>query len=98
MLSEKYYTAEDVCKRLKISMHTLTNWYYWEKSKIKKGEISKPYLPEPERDLTKRGNPRLWTYKMVKQLEKYKASIVIGRNGNYGEFTNPLHKKSLTKN
>lgn len=83
------YSAKEVCDKLGISWYTLANWYRWERKEVNKGAT--PYLPEPIRDSSMRGRPRFWTSEMFNELKTYKESIVIGRNGEYGEYTNPYH-------
>jgi len=94
MNNTKNYRADDVCEALGISIFTLTNWYRWQRKDIKAGEISEPYLPEPTRDSTQKGKPRVWTENDVKELANFKKHIVAGRNGIYGKYTNPCYKNT----
>lgn len=83
------FNLKAVCEQLKISQYTLANWYRYEHIKVARGE--QPYLPEPIRDENERGKPRYWTEEMVNELKDYKSKIIVGRNGVYGEFSNPYH-------
>lgn len=94
MAKKKMYNVNELCEALEISYFTLTNWYKWENKRLKSGEVTEHYLPEPYRMKGQRGNPRAWDTKMLKALKKYKSSIVIGRNGIFGEYTNPVHKQT----
>jgi hypothetical protein len=88
------YNASETCKILGITSFTLTNWYAWERKLIKSGRISEPYLPQPIRITNKKGKPRMWDSAMVEQLRAYQKTIVVGRNGKFGEFSNPSHKNT----
>lgn len=101
MSNEKMFTADEVCKELKITIYTLRNWYNWERKQLEAGNVSSSYLPEPIRNVHAKGKPRMWSKEMVLQLKDYQKTIVMGRNGNYGMYSNPMHtetkkyKKSL---
>lgn len=88
------YDANETAEKLGISIWTLKSWYMWENKRLKNGEIKKRYLPQPKRIENKKGRPRIWDEKMIERLKKYKDKIIIGRNGVYGEYTNPLHKET----
>lgn len=88
------YSAYEICKELNITIYTLSNWYRWEKKQIKEGLVEQAYLPEPIRIPNVKGKPRRWDSNMLKQLKKYKEHIVIGRNGVYGVYSNPLYKET----
>ncbi|MGN0317804.1 MAG: hypothetical protein ACI4E1_07740 [Lachnospira sp.] len=94
MTNEKNYTVSEVSELLNVSEHTLASWYRWEKRRLADGLVESNYLPEPIRDATKRGKPRFWTDEMVKELADYKSTIIIGRNGVNGMYSNPLHKQT----
>lgn len=94
MTNEKMYSANEICEELNISSFTLTNWYIWEKRLIKDGDISEPYLPQPIRVSNLKGRPRQWTAEMLEQLKDYKSKIVLGRNGIYGKYSNPMHEET----
>lgn len=94
MSNEKMFNANEVCAELNITFWTLRNWYQWESLALREGNISSKYLPEPIRDCTKKGKPRLWTESMIEALKNYKSTIVTGRNGVYGVYTNPSHKNT----
>lgn len=95
MSNNKNYRAVDVCNELGISIWTLTNWYSWEAKRIKAGLVEKNYLPKPIRLVNEKGKPRVWTEDMLNALREYKNSIVIGRNGVYGIYSNPNHKDTM---
>lgn len=87
-MEERYYNRTEVCEILGITNFTITNWYRWQNTLIKNGEIDKQYLPAPIRQKNVKGQPLFWTDEMVDELKKYKDSIIHGRNGVYGKFTN----------
>ena len=91
MNDEKMYSADEICKELKITHWTLTNWYAWEK-KLGLSDLPQPIVLEHAK-----GKPRRWTEDMLNQLQEFKTNIVVGRNGKFGEFTNPKHKNSPHK-
>ena len=99
MKNEKLYTDYEVCELLNISHWTLKTWYLWESRDIKNG--AERYLPVPIRLQNMKGRPKRWTKDMVNALKKYNSSIVKGRNGMHGAYSNPMHfetkkyKKSL---
>ena len=82
MCDEKMYSSLEVCTKLKISSWTLANWF------------SGPYLPDPIRLENTKGRPRRWTGEMLKDLKAYQKSIVTGRNGIYGVYSNPYYKET----
>ena len=88
------FTKQEVCEMLGISIHTLRTWYGWQFKLLKEGKIKKPYLPEPEKLTNKKGKPCVFSDKQIEQLKEYQHSIVHGRNGAYGMFSNPLHKET----
>lgn len=92
MNNEKMYSANDVCKALKITNYTLSNWYRWERKRVSEG--CEPYLPQPQKLEHTKGSPRLWTKEMVEELRLYQKNIVSGRNGIYGVYSNPYHKET----
>lgn len=94
MRDEKMYSSLEVCTKLKISSWTLANWYRWEKKQIANGNVSGPYLPDPIRLENTKGKPRRWTDQMLKDLKAYQKSIVTGRNGIYGVYSNPYYKET----
>lgn len=91
MSNEKMYSNNEVCEILKISTWTLINWYQWQKKQIAKGLIEEEYLPKPIKLEHEKGKPNKWTEEMIEQLKNYQSTIVVGRNGIYGAYTNPLH-------
>lgn len=93
MKNEKMYSADEICKELNITIYTLGNWYRWEKRLIKEG-LEEPYLPQPIKIEHTKGKPRMWTESMLEKLKEYQKSIITGRNGIYGEFSNPLYKET----
>lgn len=97
MNNETLLNANEVCKELNISSYTLANWYRWENKSLRSGELKKRYLPVPVIDYSKRGAPRYWNADMVNQLREYKQSIVVGRKGIYGKYTQKYYKKSVDK-
>lgn len=94
MSNKKVYRIDEVCKELNVSVHTLQKWYQWESRSLIEGTITERYLPVPEKLMNERGKPKIWTSSQIKELKKYASSIVVGRNGKYGRYTNPLHKQT----
>lgn len=94
MSNEKLYSADEICKELNITIYTLSNWYRYQRKQLKEGLVKEPYLPEPITLPNVKGKPRRWTLSMVKQLKDYKKHIVMGRNGVYGIYSNPLYKET----
>lgn len=93
MQNEKMYRVDDVCKELGISTHTLLKWYQWEQYELRDGKVDKNYLPIPEKNLHMKGRPKFWTADQIAELKAFKESIVFGRHGRYGKYSNPLHKE-----
>lgn len=102
MNNEKLLTETEICEKLNISHWTLKTWYLWESRDIKAG--GERYLPVPIKLTNLKGQPKRWTNDMLKDLKKFKESIVKGRNGVHGAYSNPVHfetkkyKKSLENN
>ena len=94
MTNEKGYTVSEVSNMLNVSEHTLASWYRWERKRLGDGTIKHHYLPEPLRDTETRGRPRIWTKEMVEELMEYKSTIIVGRNGINGLYSNPMHKQT----
>ena len=88
------YNIYEVCEQIGVSTYTIKNWYRWENKLIKQGKIKERYLPRPEVQEHTKGSPRMWTNEMIEKLKDFKSNIVIGRNGIYGEFSNPTHKQT----
>lgn len=88
------FNLYEVCEQLGVSTYTVKNWYRWENNLLKQGRITKRYLPQPKTKVHTKGSPRMWTDKMVEELKEFKSNIVTGRNGIYGEFSNPCHKQT----
>ena len=93
MSKAKKYSYDETAVELNISRHTLKTWYLWESRQLKEGSITECYLPRPHIEEKKRGNPRYFTYADIKALKKYHSTIVVGRKGKYGRFSNPNHKE-----
>lgn len=93
MNKEVYYSINEVCEQLGITIWTLKNWYSWEKKRIEEG-ICEKYLPTPIRMNNTKGRPNFWTKDMLEELRDYQNTIIMGRNGNYGMYTNPTHKET----
>lgn len=91
MNEQKKYTIREAADMLNISPHTLQRWYHWQMRELTEGVIEEEYLPKPERLKSKRGAPNVWTSEQIEELRKHKESIVVGRNGRYGKYTNPQH-------
>ncbi len=88
-MGEYIYSKKDVCDNLGISEFTLDTWYLWESRDIKSGDVSQHYLPIPVKDKSLKGCPRRWSLDMIIDLKEFQKSIVKGRNGKYGKYTNP---------
>lgn len=94
MSNEKLYSADEICKELNITIYTLSNWYRWQTKQIKNQNVKEPYLPEPIRVMNVKGRPRRWNKDMLAQLKEFKKNLVVGRNGVYGMYSNPLYKET----
>lgn len=94
MSDEKIYLRDELCKALGISVHTLQKWYQWEKYELKDGTVKHSYLPKPQKVAGRRGSPKYWTESQLELLRDYKSTIVVGRHGKYGKYTNPYHKEA----
>lgn len=88
MFEDFIYSKEEVCSMLGITHFTLENWYRWEKKELKEGNAVGNYLPVPVQLENTKGRPLRWSLSMVNELSEYKKSIVKGRNGRYGKYTN----------
>lgn len=88
------FTKPQVAEQLGVSIHTLTKWYEWESKLLKDGKITERYLPIPTKDYTKKGSPNTFSEEQIEQLKTYQSSIVHGRNGVYGGYSNPLHTQT----
>lgn len=91
MKSEKTYNIYELCEYLNVSSWTLLHWYNLEKKQLKDGLITECYLPQPLRLEKVKGRPKSWTQEMADKLKEYQSSIVMGRNGIYGVYSNPDH-------
>lgn len=94
MTNVKLYSVDEVCKKLKITPYTLENWYRYETKLVDSGEVKERYLPKPIKLEHTKGSPRRWNEQMILQLKNYQKTIVFGRNGIYGKYSNPLHKQT----
>lgn len=88
-MEECIYSREDVCSLLGISVFTMRSWYNWQKKQIEEGIVQEEYLPHPQRIVNAKGQPLMWSLDMIDDLRMYQSSIVKGRNGKYGKYTNP---------
>lgn len=93
MSNEKKFNYDQTAEQLNVSRHTLKTWYLWESRQLREGSITERYLPRPHIEPNKRGNPRYFTTEDIKALKKYQKTIVVGRKGKYGRFSNPNHKE-----
>ncbi len=94
MKTSKFILKNEVCEILGVSVHTFDKWYNWQYKLLKEGKIEKPYLPKPTPLLDQRGKPNGWTNKQIKELVEYQKSIIHGRNGTYGMYSNPMHRET----
>lgn len=95
MSDEKIYLRDELCNELGISVHTLQKWYQWERYELSDGTVKQPYLPQPQQMEGLRGSPNYWTAEQLEILKKHKESMVVGRNGRYGKYSNPHHKEEV---
>lgn len=95
MSNEKKFNYDQAAMELNISRHTLKTWYIWEARQLKEGSITEHYLPRPHIDTGKRGNPRYFTARDIRDLKKFQSTIVVGRKGKFGRFSNPNHKEEI---
>ncbi len=82
------YSKKEVCGILDISEFTLDTWYMWESKDLRNEEVEEHYLPVPIKEMNTKGRPRRWTLEMIADLKDFQDSIVRGRNGRYGKYTN----------
>lgn len=92
--NENGYKLCEVCEILNISTYTLANWYRWEKRQLEDGIVKEKYLPEPKRLIHEKGQPRVWSEEDVKKLLEHQKNIITGRNGIFGEYSNPYYKNT----
>ncbi len=83
------YNRNDVCQMLGVSQFTIKNWYMWQRKQLDEGNIDAEYLPHPERKTNVKGQPLYWSLEMISDLKSYQSSIIKGRNGVFGKYTNP---------
>ena len=88
-MDECIYSRTEVCQMLDISVHTLDTWYRWQNRLLRDGLVEKEYLPKPERVTNLKGQPSRWSMDMVGELKSFKSSIIRGRKGIYGIYSNP---------
>ena len=93
-MDENVYNIKELCDELGVTLWTVRNWYGWEKKLLAENKDMKKYLPEPINLVNLKGKPRVWTKEMVDELKEYKKSIIVGRNGAYGKYSNPNHKNT----
>lgn len=93
MNDKKLFNFDEAAAELKISRYTLRTWYTWETKLLKEGSIKEKYLPIPYIASNERGMPRYFTEADIEKLKQYKGTIVVGRKGIYGKFSNPNHKE-----
>ena len=93
MSNVKKFNYDETAAALNVSRHTLKTWYLWESRLLREGSITEHYLPIPSVETGMRGNPRYFTSADIKALKKYQSTIVVGRKGKYGRFSNPNHKE-----
>ena len=97
MSEQKLYSINEAAELLGVSTWTLSFWYRCERKLIASGDVSKPYLPVPVIDVSKRGKPKFWNTKMIKELQKFKDKKPIGRHGEFGRFSNPNNENYIYK-
>lgn len=90
------YDLNQTAEKVGMSPHTITTWYRWEHKDLKYGKVSENYLPVPIKLKGVQGTPRRWTDQMIAQLKVHKRKMSRGRNGIYGEYSNPLYRKKET--
>ncbi len=88
-MNECIYTRNEVCEILGISVFTMNTWYRWQQKQLDNGYIDKEYLPKPQKQLNTKGQPMMWSLDMIGDLKAFQSSIVKGRNGIYGIYSNP---------
>lgn len=86
------YTLTETAELIGVSIHTIDTWYKHQAQAIRDGYITEEFLPKPLIEEHLSGKPRRWTPEMVEQLKAYRATIVRGRNGVMGRYSNPNHK------
>lgn len=66
-----FYTITEVAKKLGVSISTIRNWEDYEK------EVGYVILPQPRRDLDKKGT-RYYTYDAISKFQEFQGSIEYG--------------------
>lgn len=87
------YKADEVCRKLGITIWTLTNWYQWERISLEDGSLPERVLPIPEKLLEVKGKPRVWNDDQLDALRLFQSQIVKGRNGVMAKVTNPKSRR-----
>ncbi len=88
MFDECVYTKNDVCNLLGITIYTLNNWYRYERKELQSKSVEEPYLPHPMQIQNEVGKPLRWSLEMIDELRVYQKSIIRGRNGRFGKYSN----------
>lgn len=87
------YKADEVCRKLGITIWTLTNWYQWERISLEDGSLTERVLPIPEKLEGVKGKPRVWNDDQLDALRYFQSQIVKGRNGVMAKVTNPKSRR-----
>lgn len=82
-------TAQEVCKKVNISIFTLNNWYRFKKENPN-DELAL-ILPEFEKDYEK--SQRTWNTEDIKLLKLFKSKRKLGRNGQMSKTIQKYYKK-----
>ena len=88
------YNANEVCEKLEITTWTLTNWYQWQRISLEDGTLNEPVLPEPIKEVSSKGQPRMWSEEQLLELKEFQKQIVRGRNGIMAKVTNPKSRRA----
>lgn len=86
---EKQYRVEQVATLLGVSSQTINLWYAWKRTNPKSENVK--LLPEYTQATSR--STRYWTREDIKQLRKFKKSIIKGRDGVMAVATQRYRKR-----
>ena len=86
---------EELCVLVGVSTQTINNWYKWKRDYADPDDKLAKILPDYHQEGTKR--TRYWTEKDVKQVIKFKESMIRGRYGVMGDLTQRRYIKRRDK-
>lgn len=85
----------EVARKLRVSVATVNNWYYWYNNDAYAKPEFMPELPQPK--IVDGRGTRLWSKNDVKQLIGFMKWRPMGRNGVMGEYYAKYRPKPKSK-